>query len=208
MEVKNRKVGKKIGLFIAYLFATLLAIVFLFPFYYTLINSLRPIMSSPALLKFKGFEFINFKYAVTLVPFFKYLKNTILIELIGLSTGFITTFMYGYALARLKAPGKSIVFYMILSSMMVPTMAIQVPQFVLFSNLGLKDTYWIYVINGLAGSAVNVFAYRQYLASFPGSIEEAARIDGCTRFSLMWRVVVPISKLQPFALISVSAVKV
>ena len=117
MEVKNRKVGKKIGLFIAYLFATLLAIVFLFPFYYTLINSLRPIMSSPALLQFKGFEFINFKYAVTLVPFFKYLKNTILIELIGLSTGFITTFMYGYALARLKAPGKSIVFYMILSSM-------------------------------------------------------------------------------------------
>ena len=194
MRVKSRKVGKKIGLFIAYLFATLLAIVFLFPFYYTLINSLRPIMSSPALLKFKGFEFINFKYAVTLVPFFKYLKNTILIELIGLSTGFVTTFMYGYALARLKAPGKSIVFYMILSSMMVPTMAIQVPQFVLFSNLGLKDTYWIYVINGLAGSAVNVFAYRQYLASFPSSIEEAARIDGCTRFSLMWRVVVPISK--------------
>ena len=194
MRVKSRKVGKKIGLFTAYLFATLLAIVFLFPFYYTLINSLRPIMSSPALLKFKGFEFINFKYAVTLVPFFKYLKNTILIEVIGLSTGFVTTFMYGYALARLKAPGKSIVFYMILSSMMVPTMAIQVPQFVLFSNLGLKDTYWIYVINGLAGSAVNVFAYRQYLASFPSSIEEAARIDGCTRFSLMWRVVVPISK--------------
>ena len=61
-------------------------------------------------------------------------------------------------------------------------------------NLGLKDTYWIYVINGLCGSAVNVFTYRQYLVSFSSSIEEAAMIDGCTRFSIMWRIVAPISK--------------
>ena len=188
------KVKRRLGLTGAYILAIVLAIVFLFPFYYTIINSLRPINSSPALLTFKGFEFENFNLAVTLIPFWRYLKNSIIIEAIGLTTGLFTSFAYGYALARLKAPGKTVVFYMILSSVMVPAMAIQVPQYVLFSNFGLKDTYWIYVINGLCGSAVNVFTYRQYLVSFSSSIEEAAMIDGCTRFSIMWRIVAPISK--------------
>ena len=177
----SAKTKRKSGLIAAYVLATIFAIVFIFPFYYTITNSLRPINSSPALLTFKGFEFVNFKYAVTLIPFWTYLKNSVIIEVIGLATGLFTSFAYGYALARLKAPGKTVVFYMILSSVMVPAMAIQVPQYVLFSNLGLKDTYWIYVINGLCGSAVNVFTYRQYLVSFSSSIEEAAMIDGCTR---------------------------
>lgn len=188
------KTKRKWGLFASYTLAIVFAIIFIFPFYYTITNSLRPINSSPALLTFKGFEFINFEYAVTLIPFWDYLKNSLLIEVIGLSTGLFTSFAYGYALARLKAPGKTVVFYMILSSVMVPAMAIQVPQYVLFSNLGLRDTYWIYVINGLGGSAVNVFTYRQYLVRFSSSIEEAAMIDGCNRFSIMWRVVAPISK--------------
>ncbi len=190
----KQKTSAAIGKAFAYLVASVLAIVFLFPFYYTIINSLRPIVSTPTMLLPKGFELINYHYAVTLIPFFKYFFNTIVIEIISLSSGMFFNFMYGYALARLKAPGKGIVFTLVLSQMMVPFVAIQIPQYILFSNLGFKDTYWIYLVNGICGSAMTVFIYRQYMLSFPKSIEEAAMIDGCSVFSIMWRVIAPISK--------------
>lgn len=190
----KQKTSSVIGKTIAYIMATILAIVFLFPFYYTIINSLRPITSTPTMLLPKGFEAINYWYALTLVPFFKYFFNTVLIEIISLASGMVFNFMYGYALARLRAPGKSIVFFIILSQMMIPFVAIQIPQYILFSTLGLKDTYWIYLINGIGGSSIIVFIYRQYMLSFPKSIEEAAMIDGCSSFSIMWRVIAPISK--------------
>lgn len=190
----KQKTSRRIGLVISYTVAAILAIVFLFPLYYTLINSIRPIVSTPTMLTPKGFEPINYYYAVTLIPFFKYFFNTVIIELIALSSGMIFNFIYGYALARLRAPGKTAVFLIILSQMMIPFVAIQIPQYILFSNFGIRDTYWIYLINGVTGSALTVFTYRQYMLSFPKSIEEAALIDGCSSFSIMWRVIAPISK--------------
>ena len=190
----KQKTSRRIGLIISYTVATLLAVIFLFPFYYTIINSLRPIISTPTMVLPKGFEVINYYYAVTLVPFFKYFFNSVIIEIIALSSGMVFNFIYGYALARLKAPGKTVIFLMILSQMMIPFIAIQIPQYILFSNLGFRDTYWIYLVNGVAGSAMTVFVYKQYMLSFPKSIEEAAMIDGCSTFSIMWRVIAPLSK--------------
>ena len=60
--------------------------------------------------------------------------------------------------------------------------------------MGLKDTYWIYAINALAGNSLIVFMYRQYMMDFPHSIEEAALIDGCSVYSIIWRIIAPLSK--------------
>lgn len=190
----TRRTRWRIRKLLTYTVASVIAVIFFFPLYYTVINSLRPIVSTPALIVPKGFELVNYYYAVTLIPFFKYVFNTLIILLVGMGTGLVFNFLYGYALARLRAPGKSIVFLIVLSQMMVPFIAIQIPQYILFSNFGLKDSYWIYVINAVAGNSLIVFIYKQYLMGIPRSLEEAAMIDGCSVFSVMWRVILPISK--------------
>ena len=182
----TRRTRWRIRKLLTYTVASVIAVIFFFPLYYTVINSLRPIVSTPALIVPKGFELVNYYYAVTLIPFFKYVFNTLIILLVGMGTGLVFNFLYGYALARLRAPGKSIVFLIVLSQMMVPFIAIQIPQYILFSNFGLKDSYWIYVINAVAGNSA--------LQTIPAEVEEAAMIDGCSVFSVMWRVILPISK--------------
>lgn len=191
MIKSRKKIVSTIGI---YAVAVIFAIIFFYPLYYSIINSLRPIVSTPAILFPKGFEVINYYYAVTLIPFFKYFLNSIIIVAIGLGISIVVNFFYGYALGRLQAPGKKLVFYIILSQMMVPFMAIQIPQYILFSNMGIKDSYLIYVINGLVGNAFIVFLYRQYFLEFPKSIDEAALIDGCSPFSIATRIMLPISK--------------
>lgn len=194
ISMLTRRTRWRIRKLLTYTVASVIAVIFFFPLYYTVINSLRPIVSTPALIVPKGFELVNYYYAVTLIPFFKYVFNTLIILLVGMGTGLVFNFLYGYALARLRAPGKSIVFLIVLSQMMVPFIAIQIPQYILFSNFGLKDSYWIYVINAVAGNSLIVFIYKQYLMGIPRSLEEAAMIDGCSVFSVMWRVILPISK--------------
>ena len=91
-----------------YVFCSFVGIVFMFPIYYTFINALRNVYSTPATLLPKGFDWINFKYAVTLIPFFKYLGNSIIILAISVPLGMMMNFLYGYALAKYKAPGSKV----------------------------------------------------------------------------------------------------
>lgn len=177
-----------------YLLCVLIAIVFLYPLYYTFINSLRPLVSTPAIFVPKGWEFVNYYYAVTLIPFFKYLFNSCCLVAITCGIGLITNFLYAYALSRYKVKGHMLVYYLVLSQLMIPALSIMIPQYILFSLLGLKNTYWIWVLNAVAGTPATIFLYRQYLQNIPCAIEEAASIDGASTLSLIFRVVFPICK--------------
>ena len=97
-----------------YVICTIVALAFIFPIYYTFINSLRNVYSTPATLTFKGFEWINYEYALTLIPFFKYLGNSLIILVISVPLGIVVNFLYGYALAKLNAPGSNILFFIVL----------------------------------------------------------------------------------------------
>lgn len=193
-DLLQAKAKKRITTAGIYAAATVIAVLFLYPLYYSAINSLRPIVSTPAIIIPKGFELINYYYAVTLIPFFRYFMNSLIILVIGLGISIVVNFFFGYALGRLEAPGKKFVFYLMLSQLMVPFVAIQIPQYILFSNLGIKDSYVIYAINGLVGNAFIVFLYRQYFLSFSKSIDEAALIDGCSLFSIAIKIILPMSK--------------
>ena len=189
-----QKKRTKVGSICLYVFLIVVSLLFIFPIYYTLINSLRDVYSTPAILLPKGFHWENFKYAVTLIPFFKYLKNSIIIMGITLILSLPLNFLYGYALSRLDAPGKGVLFMIVLSQLMIPAFALQIPQYILFSNLGFQDTYWIWVAMGIGGNSYQIFLYRQYLQSMPKAIEEAAIIDGCSVFQLIIKVIAPLCK--------------
>lgn len=172
---------------------TLISVVFLIPLYYTIINSLRPLYT-PQVCFPKKIVFNNYKLAVTLIPFGRYLKNSLMIVSISLVLGVFVNFFYGYAFARIKVKGNGFWFMLTLAQMMIPAIAMQIPQYILYSKLGIRDTYWIWVINGLAGSPFTIFLYRQYMMSIPKEIEEAAVIDGCSYVSMIPRIFMPMCK--------------
>ncbi len=189
MELRNK--ASKIIVYVVYI---LVGLVALFPIYYTFINSIRDVYSTPAILTPKDYQWINFKYAVTLVPFFKYLKNSFIILAISVPFGTLFSFLYGYALAKLEAPGKNLLFFLVLSTMMIPSFATQIPQYIMFSKMGITNTFLIWVFEAIAGSAYQIFLCRQYLSSLPNSLLEAATIDGCSEAQLITRIALPLSK--------------
>ncbi len=169
-------------------------VIFGAPLYYTVVNSLRSIHDTTVFYPKGKLEWINYKYALTLIPFFRYFVSSCIIVAITEFFALTFQFFYGFAFARLKARGKNILFLILLSQMMIPGFALQIPQYIAYSNLGIKNTYWIWVLTGLAGNAYTIFMYKQYLESIPKEIEEAAFVDGCGYFRMILHIFMPMCK--------------
>ncbi len=186
---------KKEKITYAFWFATgiLLTIIFAVPLYSAVVNSFRSVYSSPVITMPKA-NWINYKYAVTLIPFFRYLMSSLII--VGITVFFAVTFdfFYGYAFARLNVPGNKFLFLLVLSQMMIPGVAMSIPQYITFANFGIKDTYWIWVMTGAAGNAYAIFRYKQFIELVPRDIEEAAFIDGCGFFRIITQIYMPMCK--------------
>jgi multiple sugar transport system permease protein len=99
----------------------------------------------------------------------------------------------GYGFARLKFPGRSFGFVAVVATIMIPGQLLMVPTYVMFSRLGLIDTLGAAIVPWLA-SAFGIFLMRQFFLSLPAELEEAAILDGCSRFAVFWRVVLPLAK--------------
>lgn len=189
MELRN-----KYAKIIFYVICCMVAVIFFFPLYYTFINSLRGLFELPATLLPKGFHWENWKMAFTLIPFMRFLGNSLIILIISIPIGIMTNFIYGYALAKLKAPGSDFIFSLVLCIMMVPTFATQIPQYILFSKLGITNTFWIWVFEAIAGAPYQIFFCRQYLISIPSALLEAATIDGCSQWKKITHITLPMAK--------------
>lgn len=176
------------------LYAVLIAcsVVFLFPLYLSIVTSLQKWMSIPSVFP-NGFHWSNYHDAVTMIDFWKFAKNSVVLCVIGLVTTTLTSGLVGYAFARIKAPGRNALFLVVLSTMMLPGIVTQIPTYVLFHRFNLLDTYWPWVFWGLGGNAFFIFLYRQFFSAVPRELEEAARIDGCSIFRTYWNIFLPLS---------------
>lgn len=187
---------KKSKITYVFWFATmvLLVVILVVPLYSAVVNSFRSVHAGPVITMPKPINWINYKYAVTLIPFFKYLASSLII--VGITTFFAVTFdfFYGYAFARLNVVGNKFLFLLVLSQMMIPGVAMSIPQYITFSNFGIKDTYWIWVLTGAAGNAYAIFRYKQFIELVPRDIEEAAFIDGCGFFRIITQIYMPMCK--------------
>lgn len=100
--------------------------------------------------------------------------------------------MAGYALARLTFPGNRIMFFAILGTMMIPGVVLIIPRFLLLKQLGLLNTYQGYIL-ALSVDAFGILLMKQFFESIPGEIEEAAQVDGASRFTIFARIVLPMA---------------
>lgn len=127
-------------------------------------------------------------------PMFDYLVNTVVY--VVLATGFmlLSSVPAAYALAKLRWRGENAVFIVIICMMMLPPQVVTVPLYLMWANAGLTGTLWPLILPMLAGDAFSIFLLRQFLLTIPDSIVDAARIDGCSEWQVLLRVVVPIAK--------------
>jgi len=122
----------------------------------------------------------------------RYFFNTVVIAIGVISGKLVINLITAYALARLHFPGRDLFFLVLLGTMMIPGQATLIPTYVLFSKLHLIDTYAVQILPGWF-SVFHIFMMRQFFISLPGELEEAALLDGATRWQIMWKVILPLS---------------
>ncbi|UPG67300.1 carbohydrate ABC transporter permease [Gordonia hongkongensis] len=134
----------------------------------------------------------NYVEATTSVPFWSYLRNSVIVTSILGVAKFVLGVLSAYGLVFLRFPGKNIVFVVIIAALMVPNQITVITNYALVAQLGLRNTF-IGIILPLAGVAFGTFLMRNHFLSIPPEIIEAARMDGAGHFRLLTRVVLPLS---------------
>lgn len=135
----------------------------------------------------------NFYEGFTFLPFGRYFVNSLQVSFFRVVGQVIAASLAGYAFARLRAPGRGLLFIVVLSTLMLPYTVIMIPQFVLFKELGWINTYYPLIIPFFGGGAFFIFLFRQFFRGIPEDIFEAARLDGCSYFDIYWRILMPLS---------------
>jgi ABC-type glycerol-3-phosphate transport system permease component len=185
---------KRLRASISYIILYAVTLIMLVPVIWMVLSSLKSeseYTRYPPVLIPDPIQWINYVHAFTWIPFLKYVWNsTFLATTFSLLT-VVTSSMVGFAFARLDAPGKSKLFGIIISLLMVPGIVTIIPQFVIFAKLGLTNTYWPWILWGIAASPFHIFLFRQFFTGIPKELEDAAEVDGAAPFRIFWQIFLP-----------------
>lgn len=183
---------------LVYIIMIALSIVYMIPFVWLLSSSLKTdadIFSMPPTWIPETIHWENYAEVFNQVPFFRFLGNTVLVTVLVMIAHVVVSSLIGYAFARLQAPGKNLCFLLLLSTMMLPSQVTMIPLYIMFKELNWVDTLLPLVVPAFfGGSPLYVFLFRQFFASIPKSLDEAAMMDGSGYLSTYIRVLLPMSK--------------
>ena len=180
---------------LAFLVLLLVAVLVTLPFLELLISALTPGSEIgadrwlPSVLRWS-----NFTDALDYIPYWDLTKNSVVLScLFGILTTFSSA-ITGYGFARMRGPGKRLLFGVLIMTMMVPPIVTLIPTYLLFSRYGLVGTYWPWVLWGAAGTPYTIFLYRQFFSGLPKELEEAAVLDGAGRIRIFLQIFLPLSR--------------
>jgi len=183
---------------VAYVLLTIAGLLFAFPLFWTVSSSLQTWQElrsfTPHLLPSSP-QWSNYGDVFQMVPFARWMANSFLIIAITIPGTIMPATTTAYAFARFNFVGKNVWFMLMLGTMMIPSTVTMIPQYLLFFQLKLINTYVPLTIGAwLGGSAFMVFLLRQFLMSIPRDLDEAATIDGAGPFRILWDILVPLMK--------------
>lgn len=141
-------------------------------------------------------RFSNYGETLVNFPFWLYFRNTMTIIIPSMIGGTVTATLAGYAFARLRFPGKNVLFMLCVGSMLLPTMVTLIPLYIGWSQgFHLTDSYWPLILPYFCGGgAFNIFLIRQFIKSIPRELDEAATIDGAGPFRILFSIIMPVIK--------------
>ncbi|WP_433019331.1 carbohydrate ABC transporter permease [Kribbella sp. CA-294648] len=125
------------------------------------------------------------------LPMQRFLLNSVIISVGAVIGQVLSSGLVGYAFARLRAPGKNVLFIIVLATMMIPAQITMIPQFILFKELGWVNTFLPLIVPNFFSNAFNVFLVRQFVSRLPSEIDEAAMVDGLGFFGIYRRIMLP-----------------
>ncbi|MBO0470147.1 carbohydrate ABC transporter permease [Enterococcus sp. DIV0242_7C1] len=192
-KTKNQKILKML----LYVIMITYAIITFYPFVWAVAASFKPLKEivSGGMSIFGGnFTLANYEYILGRSDNFpRWFMNSLIVSIIGTAINLFLNTMAGYALARINFPGRERIYWGMLAMLMVPAQVLLIPNYLIISSLGMKDTFAALILPA-AINIGNIFMMRQFFLSFPKDVEEAATIDGLSRTGTFFRIVMPLAK--------------
>lgn len=139
-------------------------------------------------------EWSNYVQAVQTFPFLRYTWNTLYLCGASICVSLLTCPIVAYGFARMRFPGRNVLFYIMLGTMILPSQVTMVPLYVMFNKMGLINTYWPLVIPGHFAHAYFIFLLRQFFLTIPHDLSEAATIDGASNFRVFLTIIIPLAR--------------
>jgi multiple sugar transport system permease protein len=194
----HRRTGSHFSpaLLLMYAVMILLALAMLFPYYYLVINAFkgtRGFAADPYSLIPKTFSVESILYAWNTGQINIYLRNSAIYATIVVIVQTLISSMAAYAFSRIQFPGRELLFWGVLATMMLPYSVLLIPTYLIVWWMGLANTVLGVVAPGFA-SAYTIFMLRQFFLNIPLELEDAARIDGCSRLRIYFQIILPLAQ--------------
>lgn len=190
------QLGRNLGRIVLHILLSVGAVVMVLPFVWmvsTSFKELAQVFVYPPEWIPDPFVWENYPKAMTAVPFGRWFLNSLVIAVLVTVGQLITCSLAGFTFARMRFPGRNVLFLIYLGTMMIPHHVTIIPVFVMMNALGLVNTFWPLIIPGLA-SAWGTFLFRQYFLTLPQELEDAAKIDGSSFFRIYTQIFMPLAK--------------
>lgn len=172
-------------------------VILMAPFLYMVSTSFKPhayVLELPPRFIPESPTIDNYVRALTSNNFAIYFRNSLVVATVATTITMFLSSAMAFGFARYPFPGRTVIFYMLMGTMMIPGIVLIIPQFVLARDLGLLNSLWGLIVVYSAGSAFNMFLLRNYIEQIPEAIFESATIDGAGAWTSFWRIAIPLAR--------------
>ncbi len=195
--VSRRAPTRSLRKTLLYLAMVCLSALFLLPLFWLVTTSLKEqaaVFAYPPVWIPHPLRWSNYADAIDRAPLLRWLLNTSIVTGLAVFGNVLSSSLVAYGFARLRFPGRSFLFILLLSTMMLPDVVLLVPQFILFRQLGWVDSLLpLFVPSFFGGGAFNIFLVRQFYLTIPRDFDEAARLDGASNWQIWRQIMLPLS---------------
>lgn len=182
---------------VAYMLLLIFALLFVVPFVVLLTGSFKTsgeLFSVPIQWLPEHPTFDNYRQVFTGIPFFRYLKNTLILVGASILGSAVSNSLIAYGFSRLNWPGRDKVFLIVIATMILPYQVTLIPMYLLYTKIHWVGTFLPLIVPQFFGNAFFIFLMRQFLIGIPKELTESARIDGANEFRIFLRIIMPVSK--------------
>jgi multiple sugar transport system permease protein len=189
--------GRIIGNTLRYILLAAIAVLMVGPFLWMVATSLmdpQDIFRIPPRWIPDRFDLRNYNAIMQVLPLGTLLLNSFTIAVTATIGQLLSCTLAAYAFARMEFRGRNTIYFILLATMMIPAQVTMIPTFLIMKAIELIDTLYALIVPAFFGGAFGTFLMRQFFTSIPKDLEDAARMDGCGRFRILWSIYLPLSR--------------